>query len=91
MELYGLDEDIVRHEVALEELVGPDRLPSSVALARYLRQRDCARAQALVEESGRWLGAADEHPLMRADAALYRAKGKGRNRVVADTASRSAA
>ncbi len=58
MELYGLDEDVARQEALLQTLTGPDRLSAQIALAWYLRQRDCARALELVADCMAWLATA---------------------------------
>ena len=51
MEMFALDEDVAKWEVALLPLRGVARLPVQVPLAWHLRQRDTARATALAAEA----------------------------------------
>jgi signal transduction histidine kinase len=51
MDMFAVDEDVAKWEVALLPLRGPARLPLLVPLAWHLRQRDTARARALAGEA----------------------------------------
>ena len=51
MEMFALDDEVARWELALAALRGAARLPLLVPLAWHLRQRDSARAAALADEA----------------------------------------
>ena len=51
MEMFAVDDEVAKWEVALLPLRGPARLPLLVPLAWHLRQRDTARACALADEA----------------------------------------
>src|SRR5574343_260970 len=57
MEMFAHDDELVRWERALLSLRGPARLPALLPLSWHLRQRDSARAAALVQESLQLLAA----------------------------------
>jgi signal transduction histidine kinase len=62
MELFALDDEVTRLEVALASLSGPARLAMLVPLAWHLRQRDTQRALALAAEAGALLSVANLPP-----------------------------
>jgi len=51
MDMFAVDEEVARWEVALLPLRGPARLPLLLPLAWHLRQRDTARATAMADEA----------------------------------------
>jgi len=57
MDMFVVDDEVARWEVALLPLHGPARLPLLVPLAWHLRQRDTGRALALAAEAAHLLAA----------------------------------
>jgi signal transduction histidine kinase len=78
MELFALDDEVIRLEALLPSQIGPARLDVLVALAWHLRQRDTQRALALADQalamnaadgsSARILAVSARLNLIRADA-----------------------
>jgi signal transduction histidine kinase len=69
MEMFTVDENVVRWETALLPLRGADRLPILLQLCWHLRQRDTRRALALADEADKLLAQAALSPPQRAAAA----------------------